>query len=63
MLDEQGRLYLQTPLGFGIVHTQDTLLAAEAIEVGTWVPQEIPASALPARFGFVRSPQALQNPP
>ena len=58
VLDEQGRLYLHTPLGLGIVHTQDVLLAAQAIEAGEWEPQEIPAADLPSRFGFVRSPQA-----
>ena len=65
MLDEQGRLYLETDLGFGLVHTQDMTHAADAVEQGLWVPQEIEAAALPARFGYVRSPavqaKALQK--
>ena len=59
-LDEEGRLYLHTDLGLGLVHTQDMTLAAEAVEEGRWQPQEVQAAALPQRFGFVLSPQALQ---
>lgn len=61
VLDEQGRVYLETDLGFGLVHTQDVALAAEAVQAGLWVPQEIAARELPTRFAYVRSPQALQN--
>lgn len=61
VLDEQGRVYMEADLGFGLVHTQDVALAADAIEAGLWVPQEIAARELPPRFGYVRSPQALQN--
>ena len=61
LLDEQGRLYLDTDLGFGLVHTQDMTHAADAVVQGLWVPQEVPASALPSRFGYACSPQALQK--
>ncbi len=54
--DEHGRLYLESQLGFGLVHTLDMLRAAEAIELGLWVPQEALTAALPQRFGYVRSP-------
>lgn len=54
--DESGRLYLQTDLGFGLVHTQDIVQASEAVESGRWQPQELRAQDLPQRFGFVRSP-------
>lgn len=60
IVDESGRVYLQTDIGFGLVHTQDMLCAADAIEAGLWLPQELPGADLPARFGYVRSPQALQ---
>ena len=60
VVDELGRVYLDTDLGFGLVHTLDVASAAEAVEQGLWVPQAVQASDLPARFGFVRSPQALQ---
>jgi hypothetical protein len=59
VMDEHGRLYLDTELGFGLVHTQDMVLAADAVEQGLWVPAEMAASDLPLRFGYVRSP-ALQ---
>lgn len=39
-LDEQGRLFVATPLGFGLVHSQDMHLAAEAVESGLWQPRE-----------------------
>ena len=61
VLDQQGRLYLQTDLGFGLVHTQDMLHAAEALEQGLWVPEEHKSADLPARFAYVRSPQLLQK--
>ena len=57
-LDEAGRLYLDTDLGFGLVHSLDMGHAAEAVEQGLWQPQDLAAAELPARFGFVRSPQA-----
>ena len=57
VLDEYGRLYLETELGFGLVHTQDMLAASELIESGLWVPQDVRTSDLPQRFGYVRSPQ------
>ncbi len=56
-LDEQGRLYLHTALGFGLVHTLDTGLAAQAVEAGLWTPQELDFAAMPARFGYRLRPQ------
>lgn len=64
VIDEHGRLYLETDRGFGLVHTLDMLQAAEAIEQGLWVPIEVNAHDLPQRFGYVRSPapQRLSSP-
>jgi hypothetical protein len=56
-LDELGHVYLETDLGFGLVHTQDVALVAEAVQAGLWVPQELSRSELPQRFGYVPSPQ------
>ena len=56
-LDAEGRLYLATTLGFGIVHSQDMLDAAQAVELGLWAPEPLDAAAAPQRFGFVREPQ------
>jgi hypothetical protein len=60
-VDEQGRVFLETDLGFGLVHTQDVALAAEAIEQGLWVPQQIASKELPKRFGYVTSPATLRD--
>ena len=57
IMDEHGRLYLDTDKGFGLVHTQDVLQAADSIESGLWVPQEVQACNLPQRFAYVRSPK------
>ena len=59
VLDELGRLYLDTDLGFGLVHTLDMGYAADAVEQGLWLPQPADAASLPARFGYVPSPQSL----
>jgi hypothetical protein len=56
IVDESGRLYLDTDAGFGLVHTLDMEAAADAIEAGAWPTEEMKSAELPARFGFVRSP-------
>ena len=61
MVDEHGRVYLETDTGFGLVHTLDMTHAADAIEQGLWVPSAVLAHDLPARFGYVRSPQSLHK--
>ena len=61
VLDEQGRVYLETDLGFGLVHTLDMLHAADAVELGLWVPEALQAADLPARFGYLPSPMLLQK--
>jgi Protein of unknown function (DUF2946) len=57
VLDEHGYVYLETELGFGLIHTNDMLLAADALERGLWVSQDVVRAELPKRFGYVRSPQ------
>jgi len=63
ILDEHGRVYLETDLGFGLVHTQDMVQASEAIEQGLWVPAEVATSDLPRRFAYVRSPATQRQTP
>ncbi len=36
VVDEVGRLYLDTDIGFGLVHSLDVQIAADAIEQGLW---------------------------
>ena len=59
-VDEFGRLFLETELGFGLVHTQDVHLALPPIEQGLWVPNEVLSSELETKFEFVASPQQRQ---
>lgn len=59
LVDENGWLYLQTTLGFGLVHTQDMGAAAQALEAGQWTVQEVLHADLPGRYGYVQSPQSL----
>jgi Protein of unknown function (DUF2946) len=59
-VDERGHLYLDTEIGFGIVHSQDMVQAVTPIDQGLWVPQEIDSNQIAQRFGFVKSP-ALAN--
>jgi hypothetical protein len=35
--------------------------AADAVEAGHWVPEEVRFADLPARFGYVLSPQARRS--
>ncbi|PTT23605.1 DUF2946 domain-containing protein [Acidovorax sp. HMWF029] len=58
LVDAQGRLYLATALGVGLVHSMDVALAAEAVESGRWSVRDVQASDLPARYRYVPSPQA-----
>ncbi len=61
LIDEHGRVYLETGLGFGLVHTQDVPLVAEAVDQGLWLPEVVTSSELPARLGYVRSPQRAHS--
>ena len=55
-LDDAGWLYLETDLGFGLVHSMDMLQAAQKIESEAWVPNNIAKKDLQKRFGFCVSP-------
>ena len=62
VMDELGRLFLALPQGLGMVHSLDMLDAANALERGDLPEvQEADSALLPAQFGFVLSPEALQN--
>ena len=60
-LDEQGRLFLATDIGLGLVHTLDMELAARAVERAAWQPTDIRFVDLPARFGYRLSPASQQS--
>lgn len=58
LLDGEGRVYLASDRGLGLVHSLDVAQVADAIEQGQWIVQSVGADALPAQYGFVRSPAA-----
>lgn len=55
-VDEWGYVYLETDVGFGLVHTQDVMHAAQCVESGLWVPEEVRRDELPKRFNYTLSP-------
>jgi hypothetical protein len=56
-LDERGRLFLDCDLGFGLVHSLDTDVAALAVEAGDWQPGAMEFARMPGSFGYVLRPQ------
>ena len=57
LVDEHGHVYVHSAFGLGLVHTLDVAQAADFIEQGNWTLQECRQADLPARFGYVLSPQ------
>ena len=55
-VDDAGRLFIDADLGFGVVHTIDMELAADAVEAGAWAPGEVRFEELPGRFGYRLKP-------
>jgi hypothetical protein len=56
-LDETGRVFLDTDIGFGLVHTLDTGIAAEVLERGEWpAPTALSFAQMPVRFGYRLTP-------
>jgi hypothetical protein len=62
-LDQHGRLFLDSTLGFGVVHSQDMLDASRAIEQGAWAPQTLDFEQMPVRFGYVLQPAPVPAQP
>jgi hypothetical protein len=56
-VDELGQVYLLTAQGLGLVHSQDVVLAAEALAQHTWDEKKVQSSELESTYGFVKSPQ------
>ncbi|PIT72210.1 DUF2946 family protein [Limnohabitans sp. G3-2] len=59
LMDEVGRVYLDTDLGLGLVHSMDVAHVANALEQGRWTLMDCESQDLPQRYGYVISPQAL----
>jgi len=60
-VDEAGLLYLDTPMGWGLVHTQDMDLAADWLIDGRWTVTEASFESLRAAAGVVLSPLACSR--
>ena len=60
-VDERGRLFLDTDLGFGLVHSLDMEAASDALEAGLWPLHEAPFAELPGRFGYRLRPQGIEG--
>jgi hypothetical protein len=56
VVDEEGRLFVATEQGLGLVHSQDMHIAARLVEEGLWTPDESTYAALLKRYGVVKSP-------
>jgi len=60
--DRNGWLYVETPRGLGLVHSQDVVTAVDAIEAMGWLVQDAATTSGIAtwgqRFAFVASPAA-----
>lgn len=56
-MDEEGRVYLQTTTGFGLVHSQDMTRLADQVEAGRWSLLNVQRAELPRRHGYITSPQ------
>ncbi len=59
-IDEMGRLFIQTDLGLGLVHTQDVQRVADWIEQHQIQVQESVYAEMLTRHAFVNSPQRSQ---
>jgi hypothetical protein len=60
-LDERGRLFLDCDIGFGLVHSLDTGIAAAALDSGDWLAGEMPFERMPMHFGYVLQPHPKGN--
>jgi hypothetical protein len=61
--DEEGRVYFNTPMGFGLLHTLDVGKAAEGLEQGVWQLETTDAANLQTAFAFRTSPAADKKKP
>ena len=46
-MDQRGWLFVSTPRGLGLVHSQDMVIAAEAIEALAWAVTPLPDNSHP----------------
>lgn len=61
--DQTGRVYFQTSMGFGLLHTLDVAKAAEGLEINLWPLETIETADMPSRFAYTLSPAADHKKP
>ena len=61
--DDLGRVFFNSPMGFGLLHTLDVGKVAEGLEQGVWQLESILAEELPTKFAFNISPAADKKKP
>jgi hypothetical protein len=61
--DEAGRVYFQTAMGFGLLHTLDVAKVAEGLELGLWPLETLEAMQMSTKFGYITSPQTAHKKP
>jgi hypothetical protein len=61
--DEEGRVYFNTPLGFGLLHTLDVGKAAEGLDRKLWQLDAVDAADLEQMFAYRISPAADKKKP
>jgi hypothetical protein len=61
--DQTGRVYFQTEMGFGLLHTLDVAKAAEGLEKDLWRLESVETSEMPSRFAYTLSPEEDNKKP
>lgn len=56
LLDEQGRLFILSEHGLGVVTSMDMLAASEAVEARDWDVRDVQFADLPGRYGYLLRP-------
>jgi hypothetical protein len=59
--DELGRVYLQTSLGIGLVHSADVPTVAQLLDARLWALEALDSAELSQRYGFIASPELQQS--
>lgn len=60
--DEQGRVFIETQLGLGLLHSLDMFSFSEHLEQRSdWLPSQVQSAQLPELFHFVMSPVAMER--
>ena len=61
--DDLGRVFFNSPLGFGLLHTLDVAQAAEGLLLNLWPLESLASKDMPSRFGYCISPSRDHKKP